>query len=68
MTNKSETKTELATRHAKSAALTFAAVLVVEVSSHLNGVSSWEDVSWSTLFSAATFTATRSALKFLGRL
>ena len=49
--------------HAKSAALTFGAVLAVELYAATETMAQWQEVPWEQLLSAATFTAARAVLK-----
>ena len=51
--------------HAKSAALTFAATLGVELYAATAHVDEWTALSWGPILSAITFTAARAALKVL---
>lgn len=52
-------------RHAKSAAITFASVLGVEIYAVMQNADAWGDVGWAPAVSAVTFTAARSTLKAL---
>lgn len=60
-----ETTKDKAIRHAKSAALTFASAVGLEVYAGLQNAANWGDVAWGALLSAATFTAARAAMKVL---
>ena len=51
--------------HAKSAALTFAATMAVEVYAAVQHAEYWSDIVWAPLLSAVTLTAARTALKAL---
>lgn len=52
-------------KHGKSALLTFASVLGVELYAVMQNADTWNDVGWAPALAAATFTAARSVLKLM---